>query len=73
MSFFQKLKLKYRKLVTDKRNLALVISLIMLLIGLILLLYPMTAKTYNEYRNAKAMTEYYSFIASEGAGVTIPE
>ena len=44
----------------------------MLVIGVLMLIYPMFAKTFNEYQTAKAMTEYYSFIAAENEGVTIP-
>lgn len=72
MSFLTKLKTAYIKLVTDKRRLALILAFAMLLIGALMLIYPMFAKMFNEYSMAKAMTEYYSFVASANEGVTIP-
>ena len=72
MSFLTKLKIAYIKLVTDKRRLALILAVAMLVIGALMLIYPMFAKMFNEYSMAKAMTEYYSFMESANEGVTIP-
>lgn len=72
MSFPERLKKFFRAFVTDKRNIALAIAIIMLIVGLVMFLYPIFAKMYNEYVAAKAMAEYYSYVASEVTGVTIP-
>lgn len=69
---FKEIKRFFLWLLLNKRTLALILAVIMLAIGVLMLIYPMFAKTFNEYQTAKAMTEYYSFIAAENEGVTIP-
>ena len=72
MKFRERLKKRFRVFVTDKRNIALAVAVVMLIIAVILFIYPIFSKMFNEYVSAKAMTEYYSFTASDIPGVTIP-
>lgn len=72
MKPIDRLKKVFKVFVTDKRNIALAVAIVMLLVGLVMFFYPIFSKMYNEYVSAKAMTEYYSYIASDVTSVTIP-